>query len=404
MLVLGVVYTISHHLLTRNMALNATSTPGYTFAASGGTVSASDAADPISYLYPHHSTAVAKSLIQTAQALVNPRGKGIYATDETIDGMEARLVAADGEEGESKVYTDAQKRERRRRWRECLYESLPTDYISGVILYHETLLDFQLAPVLSNRGIIPGIRADTDAHPLPISPLEPATQGLDDLLPRLQAAAAAGARFSKWRAPILCNSSSLPTQAGLEVQAENLARFAAISQQAGLVPIVEPDVDFAEDADLKKSVEIHVKIISMIYARCATYGVLLEGSLIKPSFPQPGLKHPSRSTTSVEEIGLATATVLARSVPVAVPGVVFLSGGLSDSDAVKYLNAVNVVANKAPASSPLCLSRLPPLTFSFGRGLQGDAMQKWVKGDELGAKSAFEARAKACWLAAKGEA
>ncbi|KAG1751221.1 fructose-bisphosphate aldolase [Suillus lakei] len=347
------------------MSLNTTSTPGYTFAASGGTASASDAVDPISYLYPHHSTA-------TAQALVNPRGKGIYATDETIDGIEARLVAADGKEGESKVYTDAQKRQRRRRWRECLYESLPTEYISGVILYHETLLDFQLGSVLSNRGIIPGIRADTDAHPLPISPLEPATQGLDDLLPRLQAAAAAGARFSKWRAPILCNSSSLPTQAGLEAQAENLARFAAISQQAGLVPIVEPDI-------LKKSIEVHVKIISMIYARCAAYGVLLEGSLIKPSFPQPGLKHPSRSTTSI---------------PVAVAGVVFLSGGLSDSDAVRYLNAVNVVANKAPANSSF--SRLPHLTFSFGRGLQGDAMQKWVKGDE--------AWAKACSLAAKGEA
>ncbi|KAF9221642.1 aldolase [Gyrodon lividus] len=384
------------------MSSNATSTPGYTFAATEGGATDSDS-DSVSYLYPHHSATVAKSLIATAQALVNPRGRGIYATDETIDGIEARLVAAEGVE-DSKVYTDAQKRDRRRRWRECLYESLPTDYISGVILYHETLIEFQLAPILSNRGIIPGVRADTDAHPLPISPLEPATQGLDDLLPRLQAAYQAGARFSKWRAPILCNSSSLPTQAGIEVQAESLARFASISQQAGLVPIVEPDVDFAEDADLKKSVEVHVKIISMIYARCATYGVLLEGSLIKPSFPQPGLKHPSRATTSVEEIGLATATALARSIPVAVAGVVFLSGGLSDSDAVRYLNAVNVVVDKAPARSPLSLSRLPNLTFSFGRGLQGDAMQKWVRGDEAGAKQAFEARAKACWVAAKGEA
>ena len=103
------------------------------------------------------------------------------------------------------------------------------EYISGVILYHETLSDFQLGPVLSNRGIIPGVRADTDAHPLPISPIEPATQGLDDLLPRLRAAAQAGARFSKWRAPILCNSSTLPTHAALEAQAESLARFAAIS-------------------------------------------------------------------------------------------------------------------------------------------------------------------------------
>ncbi|KAF8555728.1 aldolase [Imleria badia] len=319
------------------MSLDTTSTPGYTFAASG---------------------AVAASLIATAEALVNPHGKGIYATDDTIKGIESRML----------------------RWRECLYESLPTDYISGVILYHETLIDFQLAAVLIDRGIIPGVRADADAHPLPISPLEPATQGLDNLLPRLQVAYKAGARFSKWRAPILCNSSTLPTQAGLA-----------------------PDVDFAEDADLKKSVEVYVKITSLVYARCAAYGVLLEGrlitcmlgSLIKPSFPQPGYKHPSRSMTSVETIGLAKATILARSMPVSAAGVVFLSGGLSDSDAVKYLSAVNAVANKAPVGSPL--SRLPNLTFSFGRGLQGQATSKWVRGDETGAKQAFEERL-AGWL------
>lgn len=381
------------------MSSNATNAPCSTFPLQ---VTTGSEADLYSYLYPHHPPPVAKLLIETAQALVNPRGKGIYATDETIDAIESRLASAEGIVG--KLYTAAEKRDRRRRFRQCLYESLPTDYISGVILYHETLLDFQMGPILSNRGIIPGVRADTNAHPLPISPSEPATQGLDDLLPRLRAAARAGARFSKWRAPILCNSSTLPTQAALEAQAESLARFAAISQQAGLVPIVEPDVDFAEDANLQRSVEIHVKIISMIYARCAAYGVLLEGSLIKPSFPQPGLKHASRPNTSVEAIGLATATVLARSVPVAVAGVVFLSGGLSDADCVQYLNAVNTVVNNAPSNSPLCLSRLPNLSFSFGRGLQGGAMQKWVRGDEAGAKAAFEERAKACFLAARGEA
>jgi len=147
-------------------------------------------------------------------------------------------------------------------------------------------------------------------------------------------------------------------------------------------------------------VEVHVKIISMIYARCAAYGVLLEGSLIKPSFPQPGLKHPSRATTTPEEIALATATVLARSVPVAVAGVVFLSGGLSDSDSILYLSKLNSLVNSS--SAPSCLARLPPLSFSFGRGLQGDAMKKWVKGDEAGAKAAFEGRAKSCHDAAKG--
>ncbi|ETW81636.1 hypothetical protein HETIRDRAFT_317352, partial [Heterobasidion irregulare TC 32-1] len=255
--------------------------------------------------------------------------------------------------------------------------------------------------LLQQRGIIPGMRADTDSHPHPLSPSEPMTQGHDDLLPRLLAARSAGARFTKWRAPILCDAHALPTDAALAAQAEGLARFAAVSQQAGLVPIVEPDVDFGADADLRRSVEVHARAISLIYARCAAYGVLLEGTLLKPSFAQPGLKHPSRATTSAGEIARATATTLARSVPVGVAGVVFLSGGLSDADAALYLHEINQVVNTA--QPPSALARLPPLTFSFGRGLQGDAMQKWVRGDEKGAKDAFEARAKTCSSAAKGE-
>lgn len=154
------------------------------------------------------------------------------------------------------------------------------DYISGVILFSETLHDFALAPLITKRGIIPGVRADIDSHPLPISPFEPSTQGLDDLFPRLKAAYTDGARFSKWRAPILCDAAKYPTHAALEAQADALARFAAISQMAGLVPIVEPDVDFSADATLGRSVEVHVRIISMIYAKCAQYGVLLEGATV----------------------------------------------------------------------------------------------------------------------------
>lgn len=282
--------------MTESFTENAT--PGYGFTPAG---QIGNNAGVTSYLYPHHSPVVAKQLIETAQALVYPRGVGIYATDETPEGIEARLSAAADVKSEVEPLTEEEKKERRKNWRACLYGSLPTggcgipvfpsklievtiEYISGVILHSETLIDFNLAPLLTARGIIPGIRADTDSHPLPISPLEPATQGLDDLLPRLLDAKAHGARFSKWRAPILCNASTLPTQAGLEVQAESLARFAAISQQAGLVPIVEPDVDFAEDADLKRSVEVHVKIINMIFARCATYGVLTEGVHCNISF------------------------------------------------------------------------------------------------------------------------
>lgn len=215
----------------------------------------------------------------------------------------------------------------------------------------------------------------------------------------------------------MVDASRFPTQAAIEVQAESLARFAAISQQAGLVPIVEPDLDFAADASLEKSVEAHVKIISAIYARLSVYGVLVEGTLIKPSFPQPGVNHLHRKTVTPAEIAMATATVLIRSLPIGVAGVVFLSGmaimsfklretnpvigGLEDRIATDYLRALNALVNAAEPES--ALKRLPPLTFSFGRGLQGDAMKLWVLGDSQGARDAFEKRAAVCYAAGRGE-
>ncbi|KAG5731278.1 Fructose-bisphosphate aldolase A, partial [Termitomyces sp. T112] len=179
------------------------------------------------------------------------------------------------------------------------------------------------------------------------------------------------------------------------------AQYASVSQQAGLVPIVEPDVEFMEDADLARSAWVHEQAIARIYERCRIHGVLLEGSLIKPSFPQPGMKHPSRESVTPEEIALATATTISRSVPSAVPGVVFLSGGLPASVATSYLGAVNKLVNEAGPES--LLARLQPLTFSFGRALQGDAAKSWVKGDEEGMKEAFEMWSRACWLAAQGK-
>jgi len=125
------------------------------------------------------------------------------------------------------------------------------------------------------------------------------------------------------------------------------------------------------------------------------------GTLIKPSFAQPGLKHPSRATTSASQIALATLTALSRSLPLSVAGIAFLSGGLSDEDAAAYLSAANKLVNTAKDPSPF--ARLPPLTFSFGRGLQGDAMKKWVSGDEEGAREAFRERARVCSKAAVGE-
>ncbi|KAG6832000.1 hypothetical protein H0H92_006035 [Tricholoma furcatifolium] len=355
------------------------------------------------FVHPFHSPAVAAELITTARALVFPRGKGIYATDETPEAIAAVLHAAAGETGQSKLGTDDGEKEKRRAWREAAYYAISSDYISGVILYSETLITFQLAPLLSAKGIIPGVRANGELRPLPNYRDEFIVQGLDGLLPQLQAARIAGARFSKWRVPIACTSAErgLPSEAALDAHAETLAQYASISQQAGLVPIVEPDVEFAEDADLARSAWVHEQAIARIYERCRIHGVLLEGSLIKPSFPQPGFKHPSRAKVTSEDIALATATTISRSVPSAVPGVLFLSGGLPAAVATSYLAAVNKLVSSAGVESPF--ARLQPLTFSFGRALQGDAAKYWVKGDEQGMKNAFEEWSRACWLAAQGK-
>jgi fructose-bisphosphate aldolase, class I len=157
----------------------------------------------------------------------------------------------------------------------------PIDHISGVILYDDMLVDTELVPILKSKGIIPGVRAHGELVKFSQSPKEYWVEGLDGLLPRLVRAHAAGALFSKWRVQIACTSleEGLPTQASLDAQAETLARFASISQQAGLVPIVEPDVEFSGNADLARSVEVHQKAIRMIYTRCLEHGVLLEGAI-----------------------------------------------------------------------------------------------------------------------------
>ncbi|KAJ3985007.1 fructose-bisphosphate aldolase [Lentinula detonsa] len=358
------------------------------------------------FLDSHLSPSVAKELITTAQALVSSRGRGIYATDESPEAMDALFQAAeagDSDEQGPKTYSDSERRERRKEWKKDAYEVMSSEFVSGVILSSETLLDFNLGPSLTSKGIIVGVRAHGELAPLPTSPFEFIVQGLDNLLSNLQAARAAGARFSKWRAPIACTSPALelPSQVSLDVQAETLAMFAAISQQAGLVPIVEPDVEFSADASLERSVEVHEKAIGMIYARCREHGVLLEGTLLKPSFPQPGLKHPSRSNINPKDIALATVTVISRSVPSAVPGVVFLSGGLPSSVAISYLSAVNALVNSSSAPSPF--TRLPPLTFSYGRAIQGDAIKHWVRGDKDSLKASLEDACKSCYRAAKGD-
>ncbi|KAG6897758.1 hypothetical protein C0992_011427 [Termitomyces sp. T32_za158] len=239
-------------------------------------------------VHPFHSPAVANDLIATARALVHPRGKGIYATDETPDAIAAVLHGAAGGTGKPKLETDEEAKEKRRQWREAAYNAISSGeyYISGVILYSETLLSFQLGPLLTSKGIIVGVRANGELRPLPNYRDEFIVQGLDGLFEQLQAARIAGARFSKWRVPIACTSveRGLPSEAALDAHAETLAQYASVSQQAGLVPIVEPDVEFAEDADLARSAWVHEQAIARIYERCRIHGVLLEGAFESKCF------------------------------------------------------------------------------------------------------------------------
>ncbi|KAF7768136.1 hypothetical protein Agabi119p4_7379 [Agaricus bisporus var. burnettii] len=357
---------------------------------------------PDVFLQPYLSPHAAHDLIKTASALVSPRGKGIYATDESPDAIQALLDGVPLNDREERTCSSEENRERRKKWREFAYHAVSNEHISGVILYPETLIDFGLAPILTDKGIIPGVRANEELMPIPGSPSEFIVEGLDGLLGRLQAARAAGARFSKWRVTIACTSKEqgLPTQTSLELQAETLGRFAAISQEAGLVPIVEPDVEFSQDADLARSVEVHEKAISMIFDRMKAYNVLLEGSVIKPSFPQPGLKNSNRSQCAPEDVAFATATVIARAVPISVPGVAFLSGGLTSTLATHYLAAVNALVNRSQPPSPF--ARLPSLTFSFGRALQGDALKEWVKGNDQEAKGLLQKWSRVCWQSTNG--
>ncbi|KAF9534482.1 aldolase [Crepidotus variabilis] len=351
------------------------------------------------FIHSHHSHFEAHELMKTANELVEIKGRGIYASDEAPEMMDELLRNA-----QKVSLTEEEKRKKRKIWKETAFSSLNSEYISGAILHWESLIDFQLAPLLSDKGIIPGIRANGELVPIPRSTEEFIVQGLDNLLPQLQAARSAGARFSKWRVPVGCTSTNipvpLPTLLGLETSAETLAQFAAISQQAGLVPIVEPDVDFSRDADLARSTEVHERVIDLIYIRMKAHGVLIEGTLIKPSFPQPGLQHPSRAEVAPEEIAMATATIISRSVPTSVQGVLFLSGGLPSQTATNFLASLNALVLASP--SPSAFSRLPRLTFSFGRGIQNEAMELWKAGDENAAKESFEKWSRSCWHASKG--
>jgi fructose-bisphosphate aldolase class I len=304
-----------------------------------------------------------QELAATAHQLVGG-GKGLLAMDESNATCDKRFAAVGAPETE----------EARRAYRELIVTTPGLgDSISGAILYEETIRQRKkdgtpFVQVLTDAGIIPGIKVDTGAKPLAGRPGETVTEGLDGLRARLQDYVQMGARFAKWRA-VISPADGLPSRGCIEANAHALARYAALCQEAGLVPIVEPEVLMAGMHTLERCQEITEETLHCVFNQLYAQGVLLEGVILKPNMVLPGLSSPKQET--VAEVAAATVTSLLRGVPASVAGIAFLSGGQSAELASARLNAMNVIARSTGA-------RLPwPLSFSFARAIQQPALEIW---------------------------
>ncbi|XP_023225542.1 fructose-bisphosphate aldolase-like [Centruroides sculpturatus] len=329
-----------------------------------------------------------KELKKVADAIVAP-GKGILAADESTGTMGKRLANIGVENTE----------ENRRRFRQLLFTSgkSMSESISGVILFHETA--YQKADdgttfiqLLKNQGIIPGIKVDKGVVPLMGSFDESTTQGLDDLAKRCQEYKSIGCQFAKWRC-VLKITSHTPSPLAILENANVLARYASVCQQNGLVPIVEPEVLPDGDHDLERAQKVTETVLAAVYKALNDHHVYLEGTLLKPNMVTAG--QSSSKKYSPEDIAKATVTALQRTVPPAMPGVTFLSGGQSEEEATVNLDAINKYLGKKPWA----------LSFSFGRALQASALKAWSGKPEniKAAQEEFLKRAKANGLARRGE-
>ena len=293
-----------------------------------------------------------------AQILAAP-GKGILAADESSPTIARRFKSIQVESTEQS----------RLAYREMLLSTPGLgEFISGAILFDETLRqrasDGRSIPeLLRKQGIIPGIKVDKGAKALALHPGEKITEGLDGLRDRLAEYAQLGARFTKWRA-VLVVGEGIPTPFCLEANAHALARFAALSQEAGLVPIVEPEVLMDGAHSIERCEEVSGRAWAAVFRTLREHRVRLEGMLLKPNMVVPGKDCPAQA--GPEEVATATLRCLKRHVPAAVPGIMFLSGGLSAVAATNNLNAMNLLG-LAPWE----------LSFSFGRALQAPALEAW---------------------------
>lgn len=329
-----------------------------------------------------------KELSDNARRIV-AAGKGILAADESVGTMGNRLKKINVENTE----------ENRRYFRDLLFSVDPSisQSIGGVILFHETMYQKsssgKLFPeVIKEKGIVVGIKVDKGTAALAGTDGETTVQGLDGLSERCAQYKKDGADFAKWRC-VLKISDSCPSQLSIQENANVLARYASICQQNGLVPIVEPEILPDGDHDLQRCQYATEKVLAAVYKALSDHHVYLEGTLLKPNMVTAGQACSKRYTP--EEVAMATVTALSRTVPAAVPGICFLSGGQSEEEASLNLNAIN----RVPLPKPWKLS------FSFGRALQASALAAWAgKPENLKAsQEAFVKRAKINSLAAKGE-
>lgn len=323
----------------------------------------------------------------TAQAMVAD-GKGILAADESSGTIKKRFDSIGVESTE----------DNRRDYREMLFRCTDamSACISGVILFDETLRQkakdgTPLAQVISDTGAIPGIKVDTGAKDLAGCPGEKVTEGLDGLRERYAEYYDLGARFAKWRA-VINIGDGIPSRTCLEANAHALARYAALAQEAGIVPIVEPEVIMDGPHDIAQCFDATEAALNTLYDELYTQRVQLEGTILKPNMVLSGTECGTQA--GVEEVAEQTVKCLKRTVPSAVPGICFLSGGQSDEDATAHLSAMNAMFD--------CPWKL---SFSYGRALQAAAIKAWGGKAEnvAAAQAAFSHRAKMNSLAATGQ-
>ena len=330
---------------------------------------------------------ISDELQSTIEQMVQP-GKGILAADESQPTIAKRFAAIGVESTE----------ESHRSYRALLFTAPGIgDYISGVIQFEETLVqtsdDGTLLPeVLARRGIVPGIKVDKGKGPLALAPGDLITYGLDGLAERLIQYKKRGARFAKWR-EVYQIGEHYPTTLGISANAEMLARYAAVCQEQGVVPIVEPEVLIDGDHSLARCAEVTEAVQKEIFHALHRHHVVLEHMILKPNMVLPGKDHPARA--SAAEIAAATLQVFRRTVPAAVPSINFLSGGLSPEQATANLNAMNAGFPDAPWL----------LSFSYGRALQQPVLQAWQGKAEnvAAAQQALLKRARLNGAAQRGE-